>query len=381
MLPATLRVPLRWRRPRALAGVLAVALAVAFTIALAAPLPLAAREPIPPADAALEAALLHATNAARGAQGLAPVRQDEGLARAAREHAAEMAQLDYFSHGSPLPVHDSLQKRLALAGSPLVDVAENIVMLAQPGGDAAAASQAVDDWLHSPPHRRNLLDAHYDRVGFGASRNAQGELFVVQDFGAEPIQLVDSSVVRTSRTVVEVSVEVHARVATRALFHLGNEAPQTRDVTAGTSSVTLTTDAGGTVSLVVGVPLAGDHYVVDDGGTLDTMSGRYLPDPGEPRTTLALLGATTHRTVERGVQLRLRYAAPTTGHLALFVQGDYQPTARVGAGSFELFVPDAQGPTTVSVGLERSGNEVSILHRFHLDPGAAVPTLLAGKAP
>ncbi len=353
---------------------------LALAVALAAPLPLAAHEPIPPPDAALEAALLRATNDARTAQGLAPVAQDEGLARAARAHAAEMAQLNYFSHGSPVPAHDSLQKRLALAGSPLVDIAENIVMLARPGDAETAGRQAVDDWLHSPPHRRNLLDAHYDRVGFGVARNGQGELFAVQDFGADPIDLLDVTVAHASRTVHRVTVQISARVATRALFHLGDAAPETRDLPAGTSTVTLTTEATGTSTLFAGVPLQGNHYVVDDGGTLDLASGRYLPDPGEPRTTLSVLDVGVRRETESGARLELRYAPPSRGRLALFVQGNAQPTARVSPGRFTVFLPDTLGPSTLSVGLEGAGNEVSILHRFHIDPGADVPRLLAGKA-
>jgi len=291
-----------------------------------------------------------------------------------------MAQLNYFSHGSPVPAHDSLQKRLALAGSPLVDVAENIVMLARPGDAQNAGRQAVDDWLHSPPHRKNLLDARYDRVGFGAARNDQGELFVVQDFGADPTQLLDATVAPASRTVHRVSVRIRSRVATRALFHLGDAAPETRDLPAGTSTVTLTTDATGTLRLYAGVPLKGNQYVVDDGGTLDLASGRYLPDPGEPRTALSVLDVGVRSQAERGAQLELRYTSPSHGSLALFLEGTFQPDARVAPGRFAVFLPDTLGPTTLSVGLGGSGAEVTILERFHLDPGAKVPRLLAGKA-
>ena len=355
-------------------------LGLVLRAALAAPLPLPAQEPIPPADAAVEAALLRATNDARAAHGLASVTQDEGLARAARAHAAEMAQLNYFSHGSPVPAHDSLQKRLALAGSPLVDIAENLVMLAQPGAAQAAGSKAVDDWLHSPPHRKNLLNPTYDRVGFGAARNAQGELFVVQDFGYDPVRLLSATVTHTTRAVRRVSVRIRSSVPTQALFHLGAAAPETHDLPAGTSTVTLTTDATGTVDLFAGVPLQGNHYVIDDGGTLDLTRGRYVPDPGEPRTTLHILDVGVRAETARGAQLELRYAPPAHGTLALFLNGAFQATARVAAGHFAVFVPDTLGPTTLSVGLQGSGNDVSVLERFHVDPGAQDPGLLAGKA-
>ncbi len=366
--------------PRPVVLACSFALAFVLTAALGAPLPLPAQEPIPPADPAVEAALLRATNDDRASHGLASVAQDEGLARAARAHAAEMAQLNYFSHGSPVPAHDSLSKRLALAGSPLVDIAENIVMLPQPGTAQAAGSMAVDDWLHSPPHRKNLLNPTYDRVGFGAARNAQGELYVVQDFAYDPVRLLDATVAHTTRAVRRVSVRIRARSPTQALFHLGAAAPETRDLPAGTSTVTLTTDATGTVDLFAGIPLQGNHYVVDDGGTLDLASGRYVPDPGEPRSRLQVLDVGVRSETERGARLELRYAPPPSGTLALFLDGAFQATARVAAGRFAVFVPDTRGPTTLSVGLQGNGNDVSVLERFHVEPSAQDPHLLAGKA-
>ncbi|MEJ2359578.1 MAG: CAP domain-containing protein [Deinococcales bacterium] len=349
--------------------------------ARAAALPLPAQEPIPAADPALEAALLAATNAARAEHGLGPLTQDEGLARAAREHAAEMAQLDYFSHGSPVAKHDTLQKRLALAGCPLVDVAENIVMLGRPGDARAAGRQAVDDWLHSPPHRKNLLNGAYDRVGFGAARDAQGELFVVQDFGSEPAQLVGFTLVHASRVVSEVHVQIHATRATQALFHLGSDAPVTRDLPAGASTVVLTTDAEGSVPLVVGVPLGGNDFVIDDAGSVDLARGSFTPQADQPRTVLRLTGASVQQRAERGARLTLRYTPPSGTTLALFLQGSYQPAARVGPGAFALFLPDTLGVANLEVGVQGSGTAVSIVHRFHVDPGAETPSLLAGQAP
>ena len=365
----------------AVTGVLAGVLAGLLTIGLASPLPLPAQEPIPAAEPALEAALLTATNAARVDHGLAPLTQDEGLARAAREHAAEMAKLGYFSHGSPVAAHDTLQKRLALAGCPLTDVAENIVMLARPGDTRAAGRQAVDDWLHSPPHRKNLLNGAYDRVGFGAARDARGELFVVQDFGSEPVPLVGYTLVRASRVVSEVHLRVRASRATQALFHLGSDAPVTRDLPAGASTVVLATDAEGSVPVVVGIPLGSNDFVVDDAGRVDLVHGRFTAQAGQPRTVVSLTGASVQQRAERGARLTLRYAPPSGTTLALFLQGSFQPSARVGAGAFALFLPDTLGVATLEVGISGSGNAVAIEHRFHVDPGAATPTLLAGQAP
>ncbi len=292
-----------------------------------------------------------------------------------------MAKLDYFSHGSPVAAHDTLQKRLALAGCPLTDVAENIVMLARPGDAQAAARQAVDDWLHSPPHRKNLLNGTYNRVGFGAARDAHGELFMVQDFGSEPAPLVGYTLERSSRVVSELHLRVRASKTTRALFHVGSDAPVTRTLPAGTSTVVLATDAEGTVPVVVGVPLQGNDYAIDDAGSVDLVHGSYSPRPDQPRTVVTLVGASVRQRAERGARLTLRYTPLAGKTLALFLQGSFQPAARVGPGAFALFLPDTLGVATVEVGIDGSGTAVAIEHRFHVDPGAANPTLLAGQAP
>lgn len=349
--------------------------------AVAAPLPLPARETVPAPQPALEADLLSATNAARARHGLRALRSDEGLARAAREHAAEMARLDYFSHGSPVQAHDTLQKRLALAGSPLVDVAENIVMLGEPGDAEQSARKAVDDWLGSPPHRANLLNPVYDVVGFGAARNAQGELFIVQDFGYQPIALTGVRLARASRAVTEVALTVAAPRATQALFRIAGSAPVTRSLPAGTSRVTLTTSLEGRQQLLAGVPVGNDTFVVDAGGTIDLGTGRYLRDPTDPRRHMTIETVRVRHVTQRGVRLELAYDAPAGTSLALFVNGAYRPQARTAPGRFALFLPGELGRLTVSVGVQGKGSTVEIIHSFHLDAASPSPTLLAGAAP
>jgi uncharacterized protein YkwD len=349
-----------------------------LSLALAAPLPLPAQEPIPNADPALEAALLTATNAARARFGKPALSFDEGLARAAREHAGEMASLNYFSHGSPVSAHDTLPKRLALAGSPLVDVAENLVMLGESSGDTHDAQTAVQDWLNSPHHRANLLNGRYDRVGFGTARNAQGQLFIVQDFGAQHMQLLAATVTEAQRAVSELSVTLRLDAAASVLLDVSGSPEQTRSLPAGTTTVSLSSEATGTLTLVVGVATGGNHYLIDDGGSVDVATGSYRPDPGQPRSHLQITAVRVRRTDGSGVRLSLAYAAPASAGLALFLQGNYQPAARVSPDHFQLFLPASLGVATVSVGIDQGGGNVDIVHRFHIDAAATLPKLLAG---
>lgn len=347
----------------------------------AGPLPLPASEPQAAARPALEAALLSATNAARKAHGLGALQQDEGLARAAREHAAEMARLGYFAHSSPVARHAALQDRLALAGCPYVDIAENIAMLGRHAGPEATARQTVQDWLDSPPHRRNLLDGHYDRVGFGTAVDADGRLFLVQDFAANPLRLESASAVVAARQVYDVRVTLHASRATQALLQLGSDTRLARTLPPGTTTVTLTTPAAGTVALRVGEASQGSGYLIDDGGRVALGGSGYHADPEGPYGRLRIVSVTVRARQQRGARLTLDYASPAQGTLALFLKGAYRPEARRGAGSFELFLPSSLGPATVSVGVEGRGGTASIVQRFHLDAAAALPVLRAGAAP
>jgi uncharacterized protein YkwD len=104
-----------------------------------------------------EASLLQTMNAIRTSQGLAPLRVDVRLLRAARGHSADMLHRQYFAHGS-------------VAGRALAQGARGPVFgedLAW--GTSATAQWVVNRWLASPPHRAVLLRPGFRRVGIGIS--------------------------------------------------------------------------------------------------------------------------------------------------------------------------------------------------------------------
>ena len=111
----------------------------------------------PVAAASRADSLLAAMNGVRGAHGLAPLRADARLGRAARAHSADMVRRQYFAHG---PV----ASRLARFGVRGWTVGEN---LAWGVGAAARAQAIVGLWLASPGHRANLLRPGFRRVGIG----------------------------------------------------------------------------------------------------------------------------------------------------------------------------------------------------------------------
>jgi uncharacterized protein YkwD len=111
-----------------------------------------------PAVAAGSPPLLAAMNETRAAHGLAPLRLDPRLQRAARAHSSDMIRRQYFAHGPFL-------SRLARFGVRGPRVGEN---LAWGVGSAADARAVVRGWLASPRHRANLLRRGFRRVGIAS---------------------------------------------------------------------------------------------------------------------------------------------------------------------------------------------------------------------
>ena len=109
-----------------------------------------------PQTASAERALFDAANRERTAQGLPALRWDDALANAARNHALLMAQRNTLSH--QFPGEAPLQDRGRLAGARYTEIAENVA-------EGPTADVIHSGWMHSPPHRANLLDPELTAIG------------------------------------------------------------------------------------------------------------------------------------------------------------------------------------------------------------------------
>jgi uncharacterized protein YkwD len=107
-----------------------------------------------------EASLLRTMNSVRTAHGLAPLRLDVRLVRAARGHSADMIRRQYFAHGA-------LASRALATGARGPLFGENLAW-----GAGVGVRWVVEKWLESPSHRAVLLRAGFRRVGIGISFGA-----------------------------------------------------------------------------------------------------------------------------------------------------------------------------------------------------------------
>ncbi len=105
-------------------------------------------------------------NAERASRGLAPLGRDVDLAQAARRHAADMAEHDFFAHTNPAGASLGDRVRAAGYGDPGDGwkVGEDI---GWGSGRKGTPAWVVQAWLSSPPHRRILLSETYVELGVG----------------------------------------------------------------------------------------------------------------------------------------------------------------------------------------------------------------------
>jgi uncharacterized protein YkwD len=131
-------------------------------------------------------------NEERAKHRLAPLRSDARLALAAERHSQDMVERRFFEHDAPGGIDP--QKRMLGAGYPSNNAftGENIAWAT---GQKASPAQIVDLWMHSPPHRKNILRPEFVEIGIGVApgapkrpRSADPPVTYTTDFGGPPLR-------------------------------------------------------------------------------------------------------------------------------------------------------------------------------------------------
>ncbi|MFN8345685.1 MAG: CAP domain-containing protein [Spirosomataceae bacterium] len=175
----------------------------------------------------LDAALFHAANKVRKQFSLPPFQYDPGLHKTAEAYAADMIQMNFYSHVHPYsPALATLAKRVEMHTWAFRKTAENIGQyqvidtadeyccrrkrdgsfeyfdcenrkLFSPYHYEGLAEYAVERWMHSPAHRHNMLDSAYTHLGSAGRiakdsyQNCQAPFArFVQNFGVLKTEIV-----------------------------------------------------------------------------------------------------------------------------------------------------------------------------------------------
>jgi uncharacterized protein YkwD len=105
-------------------------------------------------------------NDIRHSHGLRAFRLNGKLSRASQRHTNSMTAHHYFAHGDFV---GRIRSAHYLSHTRGWTVGENI---AWGSWDYATPASIVDGWMHSPPHRANILNGRFREIGIGVSRGA-----------------------------------------------------------------------------------------------------------------------------------------------------------------------------------------------------------------
>ena len=108
---------------------------------------------------------------------LPPLKLNNSITQQSRIHSENMAQ------GKTAFSHDGFEQRVDAIGTTVVyrSAAENV---AYNMGYADPVKSAVDGWLKSPGHYKNIV-GDFNLTGVGVAKNAQGEYYFTQIFVLE----------------------------------------------------------------------------------------------------------------------------------------------------------------------------------------------------
>lgn len=113
--------------------------------------------------ARIAAEMLARVNEARRRAGLWPLAPNPLLDRVSQQHAEDMLRRSYFAHRTPEGLGPSDRAR---AGGYRSGIGENIVE------QRFSVQEALDAWLKSPGHRKNILDPNCRELGLGLAVGA-----------------------------------------------------------------------------------------------------------------------------------------------------------------------------------------------------------------
>jgi uncharacterized protein YkwD len=192
--------------PRRVASFLALLLAavvfVPCTVWTAGPVA-RQQKPQPTINAADLAQRIHAQiNEQRAGHGLAALSWNATLARIAERHSRDMAERNYLSHDSPegrsfvdryrqggfscqvrigREIHAGAEN-IALGRLYNSATIENGVTYYDWNSAQQIARRAVDGWMRSPGHRKNILTPYWQREGIGVEVRPDNKVYITQNF-------------------------------------------------------------------------------------------------------------------------------------------------------------------------------------------------------
>lgn len=209
--------------------------------------------------------LISHTNAFRHQEGRSPVAPNPQLTATAQDFATFMARTGAFSHTAD---GQTPEARAQAHGYDACLIAENIAYQHNPAGfTAEALAQGFfAGWLHSPDHRKNLLDPAVTETGVGVAQSEQtGAYYAVQLFGRPTAQQIEFQLTNTSDVAIQYAIDGQT-------MSLPPQATRTHQQC---RAAEVTFPWPGTQKWTTVHPNHGDHYTIVRGNKME-----FLLEPG-----------------------------------------------------------------------------------------------------
>ncbi len=133
------------------------------------------------------AEILLLVNRERSSRGLGTLVRNPLLEDQATQYACELIHYNFFAHKNPA-TESSLPDRAAEFGYNYLVIGENLA------AGQSTPQQTMQDWMDSPGHAANILDARFTEVGIGVRAGGDYGFYWVQEFGLpSPTQLLAQS--------------------------------------------------------------------------------------------------------------------------------------------------------------------------------------------
>jgi uncharacterized protein YkwD len=147
--------------------------------------------------------IVQETNRFRQEMGREPVAPNRALMQTAADFASFMAKTNKYGHTAD---GNQPNDRAAKHGYEYCVIAENIAYAFNSRGFTTEelASNFVEGWKHSPPHRKNMLDPDVIETGVGVAQSPEtGYYYAVQMFGRPKSKAITFRIANESGTTVE----------------------------------------------------------------------------------------------------------------------------------------------------------------------------------
>lgn len=123
---------------------------------------------------------LRLANEEREKHGLLPLEWDDTLAELAKAHGEDMIARDFVAHDNP--DGETPFDRMKAAGVSYLYAGENIA------AGAASPALALEAWMASDEHRKNLLNPNFEHIGISVIRGGAYGIYWVQEFATFQIK-------------------------------------------------------------------------------------------------------------------------------------------------------------------------------------------------